>query len=135
MNGRFSKPFWEEIKANDLKDGDVIYIQYEGYSSYDHYRIINGKWFNIFEDKFSDYFKPSDKVPYSIYKQNYRFLSKSGEWFREGTEAFLESDAWGNDESGYCACFRGWHEDQTTGNIGEDGEICPFDEFDIDELL
>lgn len=135
MNGRFSKPFWEEIKANDLKDGDVIYIQYEGYSSYDHYRIINGKWFNIFEDKFSDYFKPSDKVPYSIYKQNYRFVSKSGEWFREGTEAFLESDAWGNDESGYCACFRGWHEDQTTGNIGEDGEICPFDEFDIDELL
>lgn len=134
MVSTFTKPFWDEIKVDQLKDGDVIYIHYEGYSSYDHYRIINGKWFNIFEDKFSDYFKPSDKVPYTIFRQNYRFVSKPGEWFREGTEAFLESDPWGDEESGYCACFRGWYEDDSTGNIGEDGEICPFEEFDIEEL-
>lgn len=134
MDAKFNKTLWEEIKENQLKDGDIIYINYEGYSSYDHYRIINGKWFNIFEEKFSDYFKPSNRVPFKIFRQNYRFVSKPGEWFREGTEAFLESDPWGDDQSGYCALFRGWYEDEKTGNIGEDGEICPFEEFDIEEL-
>ena len=134
MEAKFTKPFREEIKHDQIKEGDVIYLWYEGIGSYDHYKIINGKWFNIFRDKFDDYFKPDSNVPHKLYRQNYRFVSKPEEWFRDGTEAFLESDPWGDEESGYCACFRGWFEDDKTGNIGEDGEICPFEEFDIEEL-
>lgn len=134
MNQKFEKPLWEEISKEQLKDGDVIYINYEGYPSYDHYRIINGKWFNIFEEKFSDYYKPNERIPYKIFRQNYKFVSKPGNWFRQGTEAFLESDPWGNDDIGYCALFRGWHQNENTGEIGEKGETCPFDEFDIEAL-
>jgi hypothetical protein len=134
MDAKFKKPFWEEIKIDEIKEGNILYIWYDGMGSYDHYRIINGKWFNIFLDKFEDYFKPDDRVPHKLYKQNYKFVSKAEEWFMEGTEAFLESDPWGNDKEGYCACFRGMYRDEKTGAVGEDGEICPFEEFEIEEL-
>lgn len=131
MDSKFTKPFWEEIKAQELKDGDAIYIDYVGTPSYDHYRIINGKWFNIFEDRFIDYFKPEEKISYRIFRQNYKFISKPNQWFEEGTEVFLESEPWGSNESGYSAVFRGWHKDEMKGKISEDGETCPFEEFEI----
>lgn len=130
----FNKPFWEEIELNKVKNKDIIYISYNGKSSYDHFVIINNKWFNIFEDRFIDYFKPDKNYSYKIYKQNYRFISKPDGWFVEGTEAFLESNPYGSKENGYIAYFRGLYKDEVTGNIGEDGESCPFDEFDITEL-
>lgn len=134
MGNKFTKPFWEKVKVDELKDGDIIHIIYKEHASYDHYRIINGKWFNIFEDKFIDYFKPSERIPYHIYRQNYKFISKTNEWFVGGTEAYLECEPWGDENQGYSALFRGWHKNEKTGKVSEDGESCPFEEFDIQEL-
>lgn len=131
---KFNKPFWEEIDFKNIKDNDIIYLSYENKSSYDHFRIINNKWFNIFENKFVDYFKPNKKNNFKFFKQNYKFISRPDEWFIVGTEAYLESEVWGDEESGYSALFRGWYYDEKTGKTGEDGETCPFDEFDIFEL-
>lgn len=131
---KFTKPFWEEIKIQDLKNNDIIYLWYDGKGSYEHFIIINNKWFNIFEDRFIDYFKPETKYSYKIYKQNYRFITKPNEWFDQGTEAYLESYPDGNDKSGYSALFRGWITNEKTGNFGEDGESCNLDEFDITEI-
>lgn len=130
----FNKPFWQEIKIEDIKNKDIIYLWYDGKSSYEHFIIINNKWFSIFEDRFIDYFKPDKKYPCKIYKQNYRFITKPEEWFDQGTEAYLESYPDGNDEIGYSAVFRGWITDIETGNFSEDGELCSLDEFDITEV-
>jgi hypothetical protein len=130
----FNKPFWQEIKIEDLKNNDIIYLKYDGKGSYEHFVIINNKWFSIFEDRFIDYFKPDKKYPYKIYKQNYRFITKPEEWFDQGTEAYLESYPEGNEKDGFWAFFRGWITDQASGQFGEDGESCLLDEFDITEI-
>lgn len=130
----FNKPFWQEVKIENLKNHDIVYLWYEGRSSYDHFIIINGKWFNIFEDRFIDYFKPDNNYSYKIYKQNYRFITKPNEWFDQGTEAYLESYPDGNENTGFSAVFRGWITDPKTGNFGEDGESCSLDEFIITEI-
>ena len=130
----FNKPFWEEVKVNELKNNDIIYLWYDGKGSYEHFIIINNKWFNIFEDRFIDYFKPDNQYQHKIYRQNYRFITKPNEWFDQGTEAYLESYPDGNIKTGYYAFFRGWLTDENTGNFGEDGESCTLDEFDITEI-
>lgn len=130
----FTKPFWEEIEFKNVKDKDIIYLYYENKLSFDHFIIINKKWFNIFEDKFIDYFKPDDKLSYKLYKQNYRFITKPNEWFDQGTEAYLESNPEGNEKTGYFALFRGWVTDEKTGNFRDDGESCSLDEFEITEI-
>lgn len=131
---KFNKPFWQEIKYEDVKNNDIIYLSYDKKSSYDHFIIINKKWFNIFEDRFIDYFKPDNKYSYKIYRQNYRFITKPNEWFDQGTEAYLESYPDGDEKNGYSAIFRGWVTNKKTGEFGEDGEGCSLDEFDITEV-
>lgn len=62
------------------------------------------------------------------------FTTKPNEWYLTGTEAYLESDVWGDNLENFSACFRGWFKDEKTEKIGDDGEICPLDEFEIFEI-
>jgi len=115
--------YFEKIEIKDLKNNDIIYIDYEGYGSYDHFIVKDEKWLNVFD--LEKEIKIDDTKKFQLWKQNYHFISKANEWFKEGTEAYLEMDPKDMD----WALFRGIREDEN--GIGEDGESCPFEEFKI----
>lgn len=52
MTNVFDKPFWESIVLEKIKNGDIIFVFYKNNLSYDHFKIVENKWFNIFEHKF-----------------------------------------------------------------------------------
>ena len=78
-----------KVEIKDLKENDIIYIDYEGFFSSDHFIVKNGKWLNVFD--LSEEIKlDENKKKFQLWKQNYHFVSKKHEWFKEGTEAYLE---------------------------------------------
>ena len=128
-----SKPVWEQIKLEDIKFEDIIYVWYKNKFSCDHFIITEDGWFDIFKHEYCE--NPIDnEKEHELYKQNYRFISKPDEWYLTGTEAFLESDSWGETLENASACFRGCFKDEKSDKIGDDGEVCALDEFDIFEI-
>lgn len=120
-------------------DGDCFFPQI----NYCNWKRIAGEFFNgdEFDYEYIIYEKNNLNVEYSDIIKNCKFISKSNEWFLEGTEvkcvdgysysSYKEGDKF---NAGW-SLFEGYTNEAFEGFHGElprlDGETCAFDEFYI----